>query len=197
MPLRLINERSVRIKVRTLSGLFNSDSPKNRLVALRPRLLRLALAWCGDRATAEDLVQACLEKALANLDRVQKTDSLDSWTFTILTNCYRDLCRRSKPEDEWSDRMDDSSPSTERQVEAEQTSRQVRSAIGKLNPSHREVLLLVDLEEFSYADVAEILEIPVGTVMSRLSRARQNLKVLLKRHMDLEASGRPKLERIK
>jgi len=134
---------------------------------------------CGDAQQADDLVQEALEKALAGLHKLKQPESLEAWVFSILANCHRDQCRRhsrEKPIQEWGYA---GLLGAEEILDAEKDVQRVRRAIGCLNQGQREVLILVDIEGFSYAEVAEILQIPIGTVMSRLNRARQRLKTLL------------------
>ena len=104
---------------------------------------------------------------------------MESWLFSILTNCWRDYFRRQRPMDDIDD-MEDSLPAHDISPEDLHVQRevvfQVRHAIARLPMGQRQVLTLVDLEEFSYGEAAEILAIPVGTVMSRLCRARQTLR---------------------
>lgn len=170
---------------------------REQLALLRPRLQRLALAWCGEPSLADDLAQETLARALASLQRLRQDQALEGWAFSILANCFRDHCRRNRPTEPYEERIDTRQPGAERELARQQTGQQVRSAISRLSPSQREVLMLVDLESCSYAEVAAILDIPVGTVMSRLSRARQNLKQQLTRGALHPASARPPLERVK
>lgn len=164
--------------MRLIEALF-SKRLNSRLTDLRPRLFRTALGLCGDAQQADDLVQVALEKALAGLHRLKKPESLEAWVFSILANCHRDHYRRrsrEEPVQEWGDA---GLPGAEEILDAEKEVQRVRRAIACLNQGQREVLILVDIEGFSYAEVANILQIPMGTVMSRLNRARQHLKTLL------------------
>jgi RNA polymerase sigma-70 factor (ECF subfamily) len=171
---------------------------KQQLAALRPRLYRSALAWCGNRQLADDLVQEALSKALKKVANLKDPESLNSWTFSILVNCHRDHYRRSRPEEEYQDLPDECQPTADQLLQTRETVARVRASIERLSSGQREVLALVDLEGFSYAEVSKILQIPIGTVMSRLNRARQALRQLL-----LAADRTPKsikrgyLERIK
>ena len=183
--------------MRMIEAIF-SKQVKRRLGDLRPRLFRTALGLCGDAQQADDLVQEALEKALTGLHRLNQPESLEAWVFSILTNCYRDQCRRhsrEKPAQEWGNEW---SPGAEEILDAEKEVQQVRRAIGCLNQGQREVLILVDIEGFSYAEVAAIIQIPIGTVMSRLNRARQRLKtLLLEETVSLLPRAKNHLERVK
>jgi len=172
---------------------------KNRqhLVALSPRLRRLALAWCGERSLADDLAQEALARALSRLETLKDDKALEPWTFSILANCFRDHCRRHKPADQFQECIDPSLASADEQLSQQQTTDRVRLAIGRLTPEQREVLMLIDLEACRYTEVADILGIPVGTVMSRLSRARQKLKQLLAPAPRKNAGKRPFMECVK
>lgn len=169
-----------------------------RLTDLRPRLFRTALGLCGDAQQADDLVQVALEKALAGLHRLKQPESLEAWVFSILANCHRDQCRRLNREEPFQEWGDTGQPGVEETLDAEKEIQRVRRAIANLNQGQREVLVLVDIEGFSYAEVAGILQIPIGTVMSRLNRARQRLKTLL---LEKAVDGLPRaknhLERVK
>ena len=79
-----------------LRHLFVPDDRKQRLAELRPRLQRVALGWAGDSHLADDLVQEALVKALKNLNKLKNPDALDAWAFSILSNCFRDHCRRQR-----------------------------------------------------------------------------------------------------
>jgi RNA polymerase sigma-70 factor (ECF subfamily) len=143
-----------------------------------PRLRRYARALTGDRHAADDLVQDTLERAWSKLDLWRRGSRLDAWLLTIMHNVFVNQYRRRPPP---ADSIDDMplEPSV-RGAQADKLEvRDLDAALGRLPPEQREVLLLVALEECSYADTARILDVPVGTVMSRLSRAREKLRGLL------------------
>lgn len=142
----------------------------------RVRLQRMAYAWSHDIETAKDLAQDALLKALRSRDQLRDPAQIDAWLFRILRNCWTDLTRKKTetPGLEGLDPIDESSP--EHLLGKLDTVTRVRAAVRRLPVGQREVLTLVDLEDKSYADVALILGIPVGTVMSRLCRARRALK---------------------
>lgn len=152
---------------------------RRRLEDLRPRLYRLAYSWCHEAALADDLAQEALIKALVRVDQLRDAQALESWLFSILNNCWRDHLRGRRnfaDVDDLDEVIVDESPSPEQLYASRQTSQRVRLAIAGLPIGQRQVITLVDIEECSYANVAAILELPVGTVMSRLARARQALK---------------------
>ncbi len=161
-----------------LFSLFNF-SLRRRLEELRPRLYRLAYSWCHDAALADDLAQEALIKALARSEQLRDAQALESWLFSILNNCWRDHLRGRREFADIADIDDaivDESPSPEQRYASRQTVQRVRLAIAGLPIGQRQVITLVDIEECSYAVVAAILDLPVGTVMSRLARARQALR---------------------
>ena len=152
---------------------------KKKLAEHRARLYRLAYAWCHSPALADDLVQETLTKAMQKSSQLRDPNAGAAWLYSILSNCYRDHFRRQR-ETEDVDNIDlvhESTPESENS--RLQTVEKVRSSIARLPEGQRQVVTLVDLEGFSYAEVAEILSIPIGTVMSRLCRARGALRKLL------------------
>lgn len=176
---------------------FLDFSARRRLTALRPRLYRLAYAWCHDGHLADDLAQDALAKALVRGGQLREEEALESWLFSILNNCWRDHLR-ARREFADIDTLDEvilsTEPGPDRHYASRQTTARVRDAIAALPMAQRQVITLVDIEECAYAQVAKILEVPVGTVMSRLSRARQALK---QRLLAEEAKCPPLLRRVK
>lgn len=147
------------------------------LLAEIPRLRRYARALTGDATRADDLVQDTLERALAKW-LLWRPGKLRNWLMTMMHNLFvNDVRARSALEY----RDDDTLP--ELAVRAEQGDglalRDLDRALLALTPEQREVLLLVGLEDLRYEEVARITGVPVGTVMSRLSRARTRLRTLL------------------
>ncbi len=142
----------------------------------RNRLYRMAYAWTSDPHLADDLVQQTLLKALSNQKQLRDFAAAEGWMFRILANCLTDY-RRAKREFLSADNLEIINKVTpEHEFGEEQLILKVRRAVHKLPINHRQVVTLVDLEEFSYASVAQILDIPVGTVMSRLCRGRRALR---------------------
>ncbi|RMG31391.1 MAG: RNA polymerase sigma factor [Gammaproteobacteria bacterium] len=141
----------------------------------RPRLYRIAYSWCGDRMVADDLVQESLERALRHHSELRDPERLDAWLHSILHNCWRQHLRRRRPDVALDEALLDLQQDVIGQVARLERIHAMRRAILDLPVLQREVVTLVDLEGFSYAEVAEILDIPIGTVMSRLNRARQGL----------------------
>ncbi|MBD3620387.1 MAG: sigma-70 family RNA polymerase sigma factor [Chromatiales bacterium] len=174
---------------------------KKKLEASRTRLYRMALAWCGDPMLADDLVQDTLIKAMQKSHQLRDGNKLEHWLSAILSNTWREHLRRQKPGVEIDDEMFVCENCPEVEMTSQEIVNRVRRAVGKLPIGQREVLTLVDLEGFAYAETAEILDIPVGTVMSRLCRARRALTgFLTDLYMPAAAAteaGRPHLRRVK
>jgi len=142
----------------------------------RDRLYRMAYAWTGDPQLADDLAQQATYKALSKQKQLRDLAAGEAWLFRILANCLTDH-RRAKREflsPETLELVDKRTP--EHETEEQLLVSRVRTAVGRLPRNQRQVVTLVDLEGFTYATVAEILDIPVGTVMSRLCRGRRALK---------------------
>lgn len=152
-----------------------------QIKASRVRLYRLAFAWCHDAGLADDLAQEALTRGLARLEQLRESARLMSWLFAILNRCWIDHLRsqRADVDDEVLADLPSELPGPDSHAERQQTVNRVRTAIAALPLGQRQVVTLVDLEDFSYAEVADILAIPIGTVMSRLCRARASLKELL------------------
>lgn len=144
-----------------------------------PGLRRYARALTGGKKeNADDLVQDTLERAYVKWHLFRLGSDLRPWLFSIMHNVFvndrRLLRHRIQPD--VIDNMEDSAPATQlHHVQVNET----LAAVGRLAPELREVLILVTVETFSYAETAKILGIPLGTVMSRLSRARVQLRVLI------------------
>lgn len=171
---------------------------RRRLEAMRPRLYRLAYAWCHDASLADDLAQDALAKALVRQAQLREEAAMEGWLFSILNNCWRDHLRSRRDfanVEELDEVIISHDEGPERQYASRQATVRVRTAIASLPMAQRQVITLVDIEECSYAEVAAIVGVPVGTVMSRLSRARQALKTYLIKE---EAEPmRPLLRRVK
>ena len=150
------------------------------VVAEIPRLRRYATAWLGNAADADDLVQDCVERAIERQDTLRHPERLGSWLLAILHNLHvsgvRSRRRHGRPVGLHS--LEDD---LLHQVPAGDAGRMrdFLRAMNRLSEDHRQVLLLVALEGLSYREISDVLDVPVGTVMSRLSRARERLRALL------------------
>jgi RNA polymerase sigma-70 factor (ECF subfamily) len=157
---------------------IETDQFGKQLIAFLPNLRRFAISLCRSRDLADDLVQAACERALANTERFEPGTRFDAWLFRILRNLWIDHVRKQRtagPQEDIEQRQDLVGASGERDVEARLTLNSVAQAITNLPDDQREIILLVCVEEFSYREVAGVLGIPIGTVMSRLARARKKL----------------------
>lgn len=150
------------------------------LTAQLPALRRYAVVLVGNRTTADDLVQDCIERALRQSGKLESVPRIGGWLRSILHNLYIDEIRRLR-------RQGGSVDLTEVEnsgavVAASRDSAAIMDldrALAGMSLEHRQVLLLVGLEGLNYREVAEELAIPVGTVMSRLARARERLREAL------------------
>jgi RNA polymerase sigma-70 factor, ECF subfamily len=147
------------------------------LVALVPRLRRFAYALTGSADEGDDLVQAACERALRSAGSFRTGTRMDSWMFRIVQNLWLDSRRRASRavsvDLELVQLSDDGLAA--RRAEDRMTLTRVRERVATLPPEQRAVLALVAIEGLSYGETAEILGVPIGTVMSRLSRARARL----------------------
>ena len=166
---------------------------------LIPALRRYARAMMRDRAAADDLVQDCLERTISRWHLRRTDGDARTWVFTILHNLAVNQLRQKKRRG-WHMRIDDVEEATLARPPAQEDSMHLRDMLQSLDTlaeDQRSVLLLVSVEDLSYAETARVLGIPVGTVMSRLSRAREKLL----QSMDGEKAGTtpksPNLRRIK
>ncbi len=143
-----------------------------------PRLRRYARALVADRYAADDLVQDTLERALNKFHLWRPGSDLRAWLFAIMHNVFINQLRSrgARPESALDDAHElQAAPLGGDQLEI----RDLSSALMHLSPEHREVVLLIGLEELSYAEASRALAIPIGTVMSRLHRGRERLRLLL------------------
>jgi RNA polymerase sigma-70 factor (ECF subfamily) len=151
------------------------DAVLEEMVALLPRLRRFARGLTGSLADADDLVQTACLRALDRIGQWRPGTRLDSWMFRILQNLWIDQLRERRGREVAMDPVDLAERSVgdaAREQEARIALGEVRREVAKLPPEQRAVLMLVSVEGVSYKEAAEILEIPIGTVMSRLARAR-------------------------
>ncbi|BBN60668.1 RNA polymerase sigma factor [Hydrogenovibrio marinus] len=145
-------------------------------------LYRIAFAWCQDGSLAQDLVQDTMLKSLQKAETITSFENIDRWLCKVMHNLFYDNCRHNSRwqqvnVDDFSEELQ--SESIEALYIKKQTIQNIHDAIGCLPVDQREIIILVDLQGYSYQEVAEVMEIPVGTVMSRLSRARDKLKKLV------------------
>jgi RNA polymerase sigma-70 factor (ECF subfamily) len=156
-----------------------SEPVKAEIAAMVPRLRRFAYAITGNRDEGDDLVQAACIKALLRLDQYESGTRLDSWMFRIIRNIHIDAVRKRNREGRRadSDEIDHVEDGRQgvRQVDDRLLLDRVRQGIAALPVDQRTIVTLVGIEGYTYKEAAEILDTPIGTVMSRLSRARAQL----------------------
>jgi RNA polymerase sigma-70 factor, ECF subfamily len=147
------------------------------LIAQLPALRRYATALCGNTTVADDLVQDCIERALKQSDKLREQQRLGGWLRSIVHNLYIDELRRRRVrgiEEDISEMSDNSALSAP--PEDRGSRKDFVTAMESLSVEHRQILLLVGLEGLNYREIADELAIPIGTVMSRLARARERLR---------------------
>jgi RNA polymerase sigma-70 factor, ECF subfamily len=150
------------------------------MIGYLPALRRYALGLSGDRHAADDLVQDCIERALNRIETLADERKLGAWLRSILFNVFIDGRRTSRGRGEIAEEaLLNELVDTATLPDARHEANEVLRAAAALAPHHRQVLLLVAAEGLSYREVAEELGIPVGTVMSRLARAREQLREVL------------------
>jgi RNA polymerase sigma-70 factor (ECF subfamily) len=150
------------------------------LIAQLPALRRYARALVGSTALADDLVQDTIERALRQWEGLREVQRLAGWLRSILHNLYVDELRRSRTrghDQEITELADDAGLSIP--ANDGTTGIDFVRAISSLSVEHRQVLLLVGIEDKTYRDIADELGIPIGTVMSRLARGRERLRSAL------------------
>jgi RNA polymerase sigma-70 factor (ECF subfamily) len=152
---------------------------RDAMLAAVPSLRAFAISLSGNVDRADDLVQETLLRAIANIDSFQPGTNMSAWMFTILRNLFRSEYRKRRRE------VEDTDGSYEESLKShpEQSSRlefqEFRAALAKLPPDQREALILVGASGFSYEEAAAICDCAVGTIKSRVNRARTRLADLL------------------
>lgn len=156
-----------------------------------------AYSLMGDPASAEDVAQESFVKAFQALGSI-RGGSFRSWLLRIVTNCAYDILRRSQryplqplfPEDDDGEELEsapwlaDPSASVQDAVEQAEFSEEIRGLMEQLPDAYRNVLMLVDIYQFDYSEAAQTLRVPIGTVKSRLARARLQMRGMLKGVLD-------------
>jgi RNA polymerase sigma-70 factor (ECF subfamily) len=159
---------------------------RDQMLAAVPSLRAFAISLTGNRDRADDLVQDTLMRAWANIDRFERGSNLQAWLFTILRNLFHSEYRKRKREVE----DVDGSYASRLKVQPEQGARldfeDFRTALTKVPADQREALLLVGAQGMSYEEAAQVTGVPVGTVKSRVNRARNRLAELLDLNSEAE-----------
>jgi RNA polymerase sigma factor (sigma-70 family) len=169
-----------------MSSDATSASFEQLALPLLPSLYSHAFWLCRNHAEAEDLVQETLSKALRAFDSFQTGTNFKAWVFRILRNTFLTsrtgiAASRTVFLEDHPDLLGttDAGPTPEDHLISLNNQAAVNQALDQLHPPLREVLLLCDVEELKYKDIALVLDVPIGTVMSRISRARRTLHQLL------------------
>ncbi len=170
-----------------------TDAIRREMVALLPRLRRFAYAICGSLEEADDLVQESCERALSRLEQFAPGTRLDSWMFRIIQNVWIDRtrahARRTTDNDLEALAAVPHDARIPEQTEARSALAIVRREVARLPDEQRIVLSLVVVDGMTYQEAANVLKIPIGTVMSRLARARKRLAELIDAGPGLDAKG--------
>ena len=160
------------------------------------RVINIAYGMLSDRDDAYDAAQEVFIKVYKNISSFKENSSLSTWIYRITSNMCNDFLRKrmrsattisihAESDDDRGIELCDQSPLPEEYAEHNETQRAVRQAISELSPEYREIITLYDVEDMSYENIAEVLNCPVGTVKSRLNRARNALKKKLSESMEL------------
>jgi RNA polymerase sigma-70 factor, ECF subfamily len=160
----------------------------DQLIAVLPRLRRFARGLTGSASEADDLVQAACERALTRQHQFQEGTRFDSWMFRIVQTIWIDQLRAREVRKEDGDLLDErlGTDAPVRSVEARLALAEVQRAVQNLPPDQRSTLLLVTVEGLSYKEAASVAGVPIGTIMSRLARAR----IALQQQLDSGAGTR-------
>ena len=152
------------------------ETLRDQIVGLLPRLRRFGLSLTKDLDSADDLVQAACERALTRLDQLREGSRLDSWLCRIIYTQWIDTLRRRQVRSEKLIILSRETESGSASSVADpnfSTSLDVRTALESLPEEHRAAVMLVCVEGYGYAEAADVLNVPAGTIASRVSRARE------------------------
>jgi RNA polymerase sigma-70 factor (ECF subfamily) len=144
-----------------------------------PRLRRYARFLARNADQADDLVQECLTRAVSNIDRWQPGTNMNAWLLVILHNIFINEVKRRRPVLTSDGAIEQHGGGTSGGQEERIYLNNVQQAFDKLSTDHKEILLMIAVEGLQYEEAAAILNVPIGTVRSRISRARESLRELL------------------
>jgi RNA polymerase sigma-70 factor (ECF subfamily) len=156
-----------------------TPSLRDSMLAAVPSLRAFAISLSGNIDRADDLVQETLLRAIANIDSFQPGTNMSAWMFTILRNLFRSEYRKRRREVEDTDGSYAESLKSQPEQNSRLEFQEFRTALAKLPPDQREALILVGASGFSYEEAAGICDCAVGTIKSRVNRARTRLADLL------------------
>ncbi len=158
---------------------LSDDEFKTELAGVIPQLRAFGRSLCGNRDMADDLVQETMLKAWAARRRFEAGTSMQAWTHTILRNLFRSQMRRSRFVGEWDDAKAEELLSAPGDQEHHMHLSDLQRALLELPPAQREALILVGAGGFAYEEAAEICGCAIGTVKSRVARARAAVEKML------------------
>lgn len=154
-------------------------STRRALAALHPELLAYAQSLTLDDGSAEDLVHDAMLRALQSKTVPQRVDDMRPWAFRVVKNLFLDVRRRHKVRAEYARAARDLSAGSGHAIADPVEALIVRQAYDRLSPRDREVICLIDILGLTYAEASSVMEVPPGTVMSRISRARRAMLDLM------------------
>lgn len=166
-------------KSRPISAPKTGADPRDRLPDAIPRLRAFAISLTRDVTAADDLVQDTILKAWSNMEKFDPDSNLDAWLFTILRNTFYSSLRKTRREVQDSDGVFAATLSEKPAHDSRLAMKDFQRAFDQLSAEHREVLILVGASGFSCEEAATMMNVAVGTVKSRASRARKRLTELL------------------
>src|ERR671913_583972 len=152
---------------------------RDQMLVAVPSLRAFAISLTGNLDRANDLVQETILRAWANLDRFERGTNLEAWLFTILRNLFHSEYRKRRREVEDANGAFAAKLRTQPDQQTHLDYEDLLTALAKLPPDQREALLLVGAQGMSYEEAAEVCNVPVGTIKSRVNRARNRLAELL------------------
>ena len=148
---------------------------QDRIIASRNKLYQIALSWCSDTMLADDLVQETITIAMKNHTQLREESKMLGWLCRIMKNNMYRQTRKQKNHENIDDHIPSSDLGPFGRCQEKDIVARVRQAVASLPMDQRQIISLVDLGDLAYCDVAQVLDIPIGTVMSRLHRARKSL----------------------
>lgn len=167
----------------------DADAFEQLVVAYRDQVFRLALRMCGNAADADEVAQEAFLSAWKGLPNFRGDSQFSTWLYQLTSHAAIDLMRREKRQIAAEDIADvsaaDPGPSPQQQAEQSETRQVVRDAVLQLTPEYRQIVVLRYLEELSYEEIGAALQLPAGTVKSRLNRAKSQLKDILSKSGNL------------
>ena len=157
------------------------------LLLYQQKIYHLALRTCGDPHDAEEATQEAFLSAWKNLPSFRGESSFSTWLYRLTVNACNDLFRKNKAsaanvaleDEEAALQVPDTAPGPEESLQRKETQRAVQDALQQLSDEHRQVLLLRELQQLSYDEIAAVLDMDLGTVKSRIHRARNQLREIL------------------